>query len=191
MIDKILAISGKPGLYRLVSRGNNLLICESLADGHRFPAMRQDKVLSLADIAMYATDSEVPLNTLFARAKQLTAGKTAPVTHKSAQEEQVAWFAQVFPEYDADRVHIGDIRKFIQWFNTLVETGNDDFSEPAAADEAAPAAPAAPAEAAAPDAAPAATPKKAVQKKAPAAPAAAQTQKKVNAPRRSGQNRGK
>lgn len=191
MIDKILAISGKPGLFRLVSRGNNMLICESLVDGRRFPALKSDKVLSLSDISMYATDSDVPLNTIFARAKALTEGKVAPVTHKSDPEEQRAWFAQVFPEYDADRVHTGDIRKFIQWFNCLMETGHDDFSEPEAAEKSADAAADAPVAAPAPEATPAA-PKKAVQKKTPAASTAAATsQKKVAAPRRSGQNRGK
>ena len=130
MIDKILSISGKPGLFRLVSRGKNMLICESLIDGHRCPALQRDKVLSLADIAMYTVDGEVPLNTVFGKAKELTGGKIAPVTPKDPADKQRAWFAEVMPEYDADRVHAGDIRKFIQWFNILIETGNDDFSEP-------------------------------------------------------------
>ncbi len=129
MIDKILAISGKPGLFRLVARGNNMLICESLIDGRRIPAMQRDKVLSLADIAMYSVVDEVPLNTVFAKAKELTGGKIAPVALKDSAEKQRAWFEQVFPDYDADRVHAGDIRKFIQWYNILIETGNDDFSE--------------------------------------------------------------
>ena len=130
MIDKILSISGKSGLFRLVSRGKNMLICESLIDGHRCPALQRDKVLSLADIAMYTVDGEVPLNTVFGKAKELTGGKIAPVSPKDPAEKQRAWFAEVMPEYDADRVHAGDIRKFIQWFNILIETGNDDFSEP-------------------------------------------------------------
>lgn len=135
MIDKILAISGKPGLFRLVARGNNMLICESLIDGRRVPAMQRDKVLSLADIAMYSVADEVPLNTVFAKAKELTGGKIAPVSLKDSAEMQRAWFEQVFPDYDADRVHAGDIRKFIQWYNILIETGNDDFSEVEANDE--------------------------------------------------------
>ena len=130
MIDKILSISGKSGLFRLVSRGKNMLICESLIDGHRCPALQRDKVLSLADIAMYTVDGEVPLNTVFGKAKELTGGKIAPVSPKDPADMQRAWFAEVMPEYDADRVHAGDIRKFIQWFNILIETGNDDFSEP-------------------------------------------------------------
>lgn len=130
MIDKILSISGKSGLFRLVSRGKNMLICESLIDGHRCPALQRDKVLSLADIAMYTVDGEVPLNTVFSKAKELTGGKIAPVSPKDPADKQRAWFAEVMPEYDADRVHAGDIRKFIQWFNILIETGNDDFSEP-------------------------------------------------------------
>ncbi|MBO6012914.1 MAG: DUF5606 domain-containing protein [Bacteroidales bacterium] len=130
MIDKILAISGKSGLFRLVARGNNMLICENLADKSRVPALQRDKVLSLSDIAMYTVDGEVPLNSVFAKAKALTGGKIAPVSLKDSADAQRAWFAEVMPEYDADRVRGGDIKKFIQWYNILIETGNDDFSEP-------------------------------------------------------------
>lgn len=130
MIDGILAISGKPGLFKLVSRGKNMLICESLSDGRRCPALQRDRVLSLGDIAMYTVDGELPLNSVFAKAKALTGGKIAPVSIKDPADAQRAWFAEVMPEYDADRVHAGDIKKFIMWYNLLVETGNDDFSEP-------------------------------------------------------------
>lgn len=130
MIDRILAISGKPGLYRLVARGNNMLIVESLLDGRRGPAHNRDRVLSLGDIAMYTVDGEVPLNTVFAKAKELTGGQKCPVGLNDPAVEQRAWFAKVMPEYDEDRVRAGDIKKFIQWYNILVETGNDDFSEP-------------------------------------------------------------
>ena len=130
MIDKILSISGKPGLYRLIGRGKNMLICENLADKKRIPALQRDKVLSLADIAMYTVDGEVALNTVFGKAKALTGGKVAPVALNAPADEQRAWFAQVMPEYDADRVRACDIKKFIQWYNILIETGNDDFSEP-------------------------------------------------------------
>ena len=129
MLNNILYISGKPGLYRLISRGKNMLICESLIDGKRIPAMQNDKVLSLGDIAMYGLEEEVALNSLYARAKELTGGKVAPVTVKSTEAERREWFATVFPEWDEDRIHTGDIKKFIQWFNILIETGNDDFSE--------------------------------------------------------------
>lgn len=130
MIETILAISGKPGLYRLLSRGKNMLICESLLDGRRSPIHQRDRVVALGEIAMYTVDGEVPLNSVFAKAKALTGGKISPVSTKDPAEAQRAWFAEVMPEYDADRVHAGDIKKFIQWFNLLVETGNDDFSEP-------------------------------------------------------------
>lgn len=130
MIDNILSISGKPGLFRLVARGKNMLICESLLDGRRFPAMQRDRVLSLGDIAMYSETEEVPLNTIFANAKALTEGKTAPVKHTDAPQALRDWFAQVMPDYDRDRVRDCDIKKFVQWFNILIETGHDDFSEP-------------------------------------------------------------
>ena len=134
MIDKILAISGKSGLFRLVARGNNNLIVESLTDGRRMPAHQRERVLSLGDIAMYTVDGEVPLNTVFAKAKALTGGTIAPVSVNDPAVEQRAWFAKGMPEYDEDRVRAGDIKKFIQWYNILIETGNDDFSEPEAAE---------------------------------------------------------
>ena len=127
MIDKILSISGKPGLFRLIGRGKNMLICENLADKKRIPAMQRDKVLSLADIAMYTVDGEVPLNTVFGKAKALTQGKIAPVALSAPADEQRAWFAQVMPEYDADRVRACDIKKFIQWYNILIKNGITDF----------------------------------------------------------------
>lgn len=130
MIDKILSISGKSGLFRLVARGNNMLICENLADKRRVPALQRDKVLSLADIAMYTVDGEVSLNSVFGKAKALTGDKIAPVAINDPADAQRAWFAQVMPEYDEDRVRACDIKKFIQWYNILIETGNDDFSEP-------------------------------------------------------------
>lgn len=135
MVDRILAISGKPGLFRLVARGNNMLIVESLLDGRRMPAHQRDRVLSLGDIAMYTVDGEVPLNTVFAKAKALTGGTVSPVSPNDPAVEQRAWFTKVMPEYDEDRVRAGDIKKFIQWYNILVETGNDDFSEPKEAEE--------------------------------------------------------
>ena len=130
MLDRILAISGKPGLNSLIARGNNNLIVESLIDGRRMPAHQRERVLSLGDIAMYTVDGEVPLNTVFAKAKELTGGTIAPVLLSAPAVEQRAWFAKVMPEYDEDRVRAGDIKKFIQWYNILIETGNDDFSEP-------------------------------------------------------------
>ena len=135
MVDRILAISGKPGLFRLVARGNNMLIVESLLDGRRMPAHQRDRVLSLGDIAMYTVDGEVPLNTVFAKAKALTGGTVSPVSPNDPAVEQRAWFAKVMPEYDEDRVRAGDIKKFIQWYNILIETGNDDFSEPKEVEE--------------------------------------------------------
>ena len=97
MIDKILAISGKSGLFRLVARGNNNLIVESLTDGRRMPAHQRERVLSLGDIAMYTVDGEVPLNTVFAKAKALTGGTIAPVSVNDPAVEQLAWFAKVMP----------------------------------------------------------------------------------------------
>lgn len=136
MIDKILAISGKSGLYRLIARGSNQnLIIESLIDGRRSTAYQRDRILSLGDIAMYTVDGEVSLNSVFAKAKELEKSGKCPIGLNDPAVEQRAWFAKVMPEYDEDRVRAGDIKKFIQWYNILIETGNDDFSEPEQAKE--------------------------------------------------------
>lgn len=132
MKERILSISGKPGLFRLITRGNNMLICESLIDKKRCPALQRDRVLSLSDIAMYTVDGEVALMEVFNKAKVLTGCQKSPVDVKSDPAEQRAWFAEVMPEYDADRVRACDIKKFIQWYNILVEAGYTDFvDEPA------------------------------------------------------------
>ena len=112
MLETVLAISGKPGLYRLISRGNRSLIVETVdAQKKRFPAFAADKVISLADIAMY-TDEKVSLD-----------------YRKASKDELNAFLGEVLPDFDRDRVYPSDIKKLIQWYNILIENGLDDFDE--------------------------------------------------------------
>ena len=109
MLREILAITGKPGLYKLVSRGNNMLIVESLVDGKRTPTYARDKIVALSDVSMF----------------------TKPVAmdpKKASNAELQAWFDEVLPNWDRDRVYPSDIRKLIQWYNILVKAGITDFS---------------------------------------------------------------
>lgn len=132
MLQTILAISGKPGLYKLISRGNRSLIVESIDQAKkRMPAFGADKVISLADIAMYTDEEEVPLVKVFQNMKELEQGKPSQFDYKKASKEDLAdYLAKVLPTFDRDRVFPSDIKKLIQWYNILTENGLDDFSMP-------------------------------------------------------------
>lgn len=131
MLETILAISGKPGLYRLVSRGNRSLIVETLDDAKkRMPAFAADKVISLADIAMYAEDGEVPLRKVLNSVKQKENGEVSSFDYKKASNQELAaYFAEVLPNYDRDRVYPTDIKKLISWYNILIKAGVTEFDE--------------------------------------------------------------
>ncbi len=131
MLETILAISGKPGLYRLVSRGNRNLIVETLDDKKkRMPAFGADKVISLADIAMYTEEGEVPLREVLTALKKKENGELATFDYKKASREELgAYFAEILPDYDRDRVYPADIKKLISWYNLLVKAGLTDFEE--------------------------------------------------------------
>ena len=131
MLQKILAISGKPGLYKLLSRGNRCLIVETLDDKKkRMPAQGSDKVISLNDIAMYTDEEEVPLPQVFDAVKKLQEGKPVTMDYKKASKDELFdFFAQVLPTFDRERVHSSDIKKLIQWYNLLLENGITEFVE--------------------------------------------------------------
>ena len=131
MKQTILAISGKPGLYKLVSRGNNSLIVEALDATHkRMPAFGNDRITSLADIAMFTETDDVPLMTILASLRDLESGKESSLNYKKASPDELhEYFTKVLPEWDRDRVHNSDIKKLIQWYNILVKAGVTDFEE--------------------------------------------------------------
>lgn len=139
MLKTILSISGKPGLYKLISQGKNMLIVESISeDKKRFPAHGNEKVISLADIAMYTDDSEVPLKEVLASVFKKENGAVASIDGKKATADQLrAFFAEVLPNFDRDRVYVTDIKKLISWYNILVTNGITDFDTEAVAEEVA------------------------------------------------------
>ena len=127
----ILAIAGKPGLYKLVSRGNNNLIVEALDGTHRrMPAFATERITSLNDIAMFTETDDVPLMDVLENLKTLEGGKKASINEKKASGAELQdYFTKVLPEWDRDRVHNSDIKKLITWYNILVENGVTDFKE--------------------------------------------------------------
>ncbi|WP_308551356.1 DUF5606 domain-containing protein [uncultured Mediterranea sp.] len=136
MLKTILSISGKPGLYRLVSRGKNMLIVESIADKKRLPAYGNEKIISLGDIAMYTDGDDVPLQQVLQAMKTKENGAVAALDVKKASAKELgSYLAEVLPSYDRDRVHVSDIKKLISWYNLLVNAGLTDFEEEAAEEE--------------------------------------------------------
>lgn len=129
MLRTVLSVAGKPGLYKLVSNGRNMLIVEALdATKKRLPIHGIDKVVSLGDIAMFTEDEEVPLWQVLESVKTKCGGAACAVDHKKASNEELAdFFAEVLPNYDRDRVYMTHVRKLIQWYNILVEAGMTDF----------------------------------------------------------------
>lgn len=138
MLKTILSISGKPGLFKLVSRGKNMLIVESLADKKRVPAYAKDKVISLGDIAIYTDDAEVPLYEVLTSVKNKENGEKASIPTSAKPDELRAYFAEILPNFDRDRVYPSDIKKLISWYNILIGAGITDFTpeEPATEESA-------------------------------------------------------
>lgn len=129
MLKTILAISGKPGLYKLVSQGKNMLVVESLLNGKRTPAYNHEKIISLGDIAMFTDSDEVPLNEVFESMKQLENGAKASVSTKDSENTLREYLGKVLPNFDRDRVYTADIKKLISWYNLLIENGYNNFED--------------------------------------------------------------
>lgn len=130
MLKTILSISGKPGLYKLVSQAKNMLIVESLQTGKRLPAYAHEKIISLGDIAIFTDEDDVPLGEVLESIKKKENGGKVSLDMKKADAETLrAYLADVLPNFDRERVYVTDIKKLISWYNLLVETGNTDFVE--------------------------------------------------------------
>ena len=136
MLKTILSISGKPGLFKLVSQGKNMLIVESLVDKKRVPAYAKDKVISLGDIAIYTDETEVPLHEVLTSVKNNENGNLVSVNPAAKPEELRAFMAEVLPDFDRERVYPSDIKKLISWYNILINAGITDFTPQENAEEA-------------------------------------------------------
>lgn len=137
MFERILTISGKPGLYRLLSQGRNMFIVEAVdATKKRMPVYNSDKVVMLDDIAIYTDTEEVPLREVFAKIQEKENGVLSIDIKSSTPEELVEYFETVMPDYDRERVYLTHIKKIYSWYNILVENGVTDFVAEEAATEA-------------------------------------------------------
>ena len=121
-LSGIIAISGRPGLFKVIAQGKNNVIVESLVDRKRFPAYSSDRISALDDISIYTIEEEKPLKEIFkAIHEKENGGET--ISHKDVDAKLVTYLVEVLPNYDQERVYISDIKKIFQWYNLLHKAG--------------------------------------------------------------------
>lgn len=128
-LDKILSISGKPGLFKLLTQTRSGFVGESLLDGKRISVGIRNNVSMLSEIAIYTLEEEIPLREVFQKIKDKEKGKKTSVSHKDDKLKLEEYFFGVLPDYDEDRVYPSDIKKIVQWYNILHDNGLTDFSD--------------------------------------------------------------
>ena len=136
MLQTILSVSGKPGLYRLLSQGKNTLIVESLQTKQRLPILPKDKVVSLGDISMFTIEEDVPLSEVLTRVQEHQAG--VPFAEELLKDGDALreTFGEILPSYDTERVYTSDIKKLFSWYNILLSAGITSYSDEEEAPEA-------------------------------------------------------
>lgn len=136
MLREIISITGKPGLFRLLSQGKGSLIVEELGTGRRFPAHGRDKIVSLGDIAMYTESGDTPLGEILDKVYAHNEGKAIDIRsfagRKGAFKDE---FGAIVEDFDRDRVHESDVKKLFTWYNILIANGFDKFAEEEAKEE--------------------------------------------------------
>lgn len=128
MLKKILSISGRPGLYKLVSYGKNMLLVEALIDGKRFPVHSRERVMSLGDISIYTESEDIPLSQVLENTGKKFENKAIDAKEYSTPDKLHEFMSSVLENWDAERVHNSDIKKVISWYNALINAGITDFS---------------------------------------------------------------
>ena len=134
-LEKILSITGKPGLYRVNTQTRSGFLAESLLDGKKISVSSRHNVSLLSEIAIYTLTEELPLRAVFAKISEKEDGGEA-ISHKSSKDQLEEYFFGVLPDYDEDRVYSSDIKKVVQWYNLLTKSGMTNFSEKIEEDDA-------------------------------------------------------
>ena len=129
-LEKIMSIGGRPGLFRLVTQTRTGFVAESLLDGKKISVGMTGNVSLLTEIAIYTLEEELPLRSVFGKIQEMESGGKTRISHKAGKLDLEAYFFEVLPKYDEDRVYPSDIRKVIQWYNLLVDAGLTDFTDP-------------------------------------------------------------
>ncbi len=121
-LEGIINVAGKPGLYKVVSQGNNTVIAESLADGKKTPLFSHNQSNMLEEIGIYTYDDTKPLSKIF-DAIAIKENKGQALSHKSSTNQLTDYFREILADYDEERVYISDIKKVIQWYNAMQKYG--------------------------------------------------------------------
>lgn len=128
-LDKVLSISGRPGLYKLVAQTRGGFVAESLLDKKKISVNVQHNVSILSEIAVYTLQEELPLREVLSKIKTKENGKQTSISHKDSKDKLEEYFFEVLPDYDEDRVYASDIKKIIQWYNLLEKHNMLDFDK--------------------------------------------------------------
>ena len=128
-LSKILSISGKPGLFKLVGEAKNNVVVESLTDGKRTPAFSHDRISTLKEISIYTETEDITLEDVLKRIFDETDGKAALDPKKSSSDEVKAFFEKILPDYNREAVYVSDMKKVFTWYNFLLEKGILEFPE--------------------------------------------------------------
>lgn len=118
-ISEILAIAGKPGLFKILASSSKNLVVESLIDGKRTSVPGSVRVSSLADITMYTTSDDVPLKDILEGMHKKTKGEQAP-SHTGDPQEIKDFIDSVVKDLDHDRIYVSDLKKLVQWYNLIL-----------------------------------------------------------------------
>lgn len=122
--NKIIAVTGKPGLFEVISQSKTGIIVKSLVDGKRFPILSTQNVSLLENIAIFTYEEEVPLLTIFKSISEKEEGKET-ISHKESGAKLTAFFSEILPDFDQERVYTSNIKKIVQWYNALIVVGFD------------------------------------------------------------------
>tara|TARA_B100001146_G_scaffold224095_1_gene240746 strand:+ start:373 stop:807 length:435 start_codon:yes stop_codon:yes gene_type:complete len=121
-LEGIIAITGKAGLFKVISQGNNAVIVESLTDKKRMPITVRYQANTLEEIGIYTLEDTTPLSEIFDTISKKENAKQS-IGHKVSKEELIKYFEEILPNYDEERVYISNIKKVIQWYNALQTAG--------------------------------------------------------------------
>lgn len=128
-LTKILSISGKPGLFKMIGDAKNKIIIESLMDGKRYPAFSHDKISSLKEISIYTETDDLPLEDAFKNLFKALDGKTIENPKKMSSADLKALFEKAVPDYDKESVYVSNMKSVFSWYNILVEKNLIDLEE--------------------------------------------------------------
>ena len=121
-LEGIINVAGKPGLYKVISKGNKKVIVESFIDGKKSPLYSDNQANMLEEIGIYTYDDTKPLSEIFDNIAKKEKGEQA-LNHKSSTKQLTIYFREILADYDEERVYISDIKKVIQWYNAMQKKG--------------------------------------------------------------------